>query len=116
MSHEAPTATQVVVDTGIIPAYGAAPAAGLALPGTGDVFIHVKNGGGGSINVTAVTGGTLAGKAVSDEVVAIAAGAEKMIGPFKPQLYNQPSGATHADKVLIEFSGVTTVTYGVFQE
>lgn len=115
MSHTL-LAVQTVTDDGLAPAYGAAPAGGNAVPGDGETFIHVKNGGAGSINVTVVTGGTLMGEPVSDKVLAIGAGAERLIGPFPPVLYNQPTGAAqHAGQVTIDYSGVTSVTVAAFK-
>jgi hypothetical protein len=102
---------QSVVPGGVAPTYAAA--------NNGDVFpadssernfLHVKNGGGGSINATipAQSGsakvpgvGTVA---IPDIVVAVAAGAEKMIGPVG-QAYINASG-----NVTVNYSGVTTVT------
>lgn len=115
MSHTL-LAPQVITDDGIVPSYSAAPAGGTALAGTGDIVLHVKNGGGAPINVTVVTGGTLEGEPVADKVIAVANGAEKMIGPFKPAVFNQPSGAaSHAGQVTIDYSAVTSVTIAAFQ-
>ena len=86
---------------------------GHSIPGDGDTVLHIKNGSGSSINVTIQTGGTFEGEAVADKVVAIAAGAEKLIGRFRPALYNQPAGAD-GGKVLVDFSAVTTVTCAAF--
>lgn len=100
-------ATQEIPDTGLVPAYTAANVDGHSVE-TG-VILHVKNGGAGSINVTAVTGGTLGGKAVADTVVAVPAGGDVMVGDLRPDLYAQPSGAD-AGKVLVDFSAVASVT------
>lgn len=113
-----PLAAQVITDDGIVPAYVAAPGAGAgngsSLAGSGDIVLHVKNGGGSSINVTVITGGTLEGEPVTDKVIAVANGSEKMIGPFKPAVFNQPSG-TDIGKVLVEYSAITSVTVAAFQ-
>lgn len=108
-----PWTVQQIVDEGIVPAYQAAPAVidGLSIPGTGDVFLHVKNGSASPINVTVVTGGTLMGEPVSDKVVAVANASEKMIGPFSPALYNQVADGL----VYVDFSAITTVTVGAFR-
>lgn len=89
--------------------------AGAAAAGGGDEFVNtgkevlqVANGGGGSINVTAATAGTIDGLAIADNVVAVGAGVTKMIGPFDPKLYNDVNG-----KVQVTYSGVTTVTVKV---
>ena len=78
------------------------------------LFLHVKNGGGGSINVTipvvqtavrTPSGGSLT---LSNIVVAVGAGAEKMIGPFPPA-YVDASG-----DVTIQYSGTSSVTAKAF--
>lgn len=102
-------AVQTVVDEGIIPAYSAANVEGHYVDNDGDVILHIKNGGGAPINVTIQTGGTLMGEPVADKVVAITNGGEKLIGPFPPALYNQPSGAD-AGRIYVDFSAVTSVT------
>jgi hypothetical protein len=68
-------------------------------------FIHVKNGSGGTLTVTIQTSVTLDGLAVSDLTVTIANGAEKMIGPFPLQYYNQTDGS-----VYVDWSTITSVT------
>lgn len=102
--------SQPVVDEGIVPAYTAANVDGHTIDGGGDVILHVKNGSAASINVTIQTAATQDGLAVAEQVVAIAAGAEKFIGPFNPSTYDRASGATDAGKVYVDFSAVTTVT------
>lgn len=115
MSHTL-LAPQVINDDGIVPAYVAAPAGGTALAGTGDIVLHVKNGGVSPINVTIVTGGTLEGEPVADKVIAVANGSEKLFGPFRPTVFNQPTGApSHANQVTIDYSAVTSVTIAAFQ-
>lgn len=107
---------QSIAAAGLIPAYAAVNAADKALQPTDQrLFLHVKNGGGGSINVTipaqqaAVdhpSGGRIT---LPDIVVAVGNGAEKMIGPFPP-------GYVDADGyVNFEYSGTTSVTAGVFR-
>ncbi len=110
---------QEITSAGIVPSYVAAPGAGAgngsAIPGTGDVFIHVKNGGASPIDVTVITGGTLEGEPVADKVIAVANASEKMIGPFRPTAFNQPTGApTNAGQVLVEYSAITSVTVAAF--
>jgi hypothetical protein len=96
---------QVIARTGTIPTYAAATATdGHKFANDGNTFLHVKNGGGSSINVTIQTPGTVDGLTVSDLVVAVAAGAEKMIGPFPPGIYNQ------SGEVYVDWSAVTSVT------
>lgn len=69
----------------------------------GNTTLIVKNGGGSSINVTLNYAADKYGR-TGTKVVAVAAGAEKIIGPFVPELYNQDG------KVQFDLSGATTVT------
>lgn len=77
-----------------------------------DVFYMVNNGGGGSINVTVklrtgVTTKLVSGtgvQALADWVIAVAAGARRLIGPF-PDDYIQADNS-----VTVEHSGTTSVT------
>ena len=77
-------------------------------------FLHVKNGSGGSINVTITAVKTSARVqgvgvvTVDDLVVAVPAGEERMIGPFT-EAYMDTDG-----DVTIGYSGTTSVTAGVF--
>lgn len=104
-------AEQNIVDTGLIPAYTAANVAGHSCsPGT---FLHVKNGSGASINVTVQTGKEVEARAVADDVIAIAAGAEKMIALTDTDLLARPA-APDRGKVYVDFSAVTTVTCALF--
>jgi hypothetical protein len=71
-----------------------------------DVFLHVKNGGGGSITVTvdSVTPCNQGGD--HDLAVAVPAAQERMIGPLPASRFaNATTGL-----VNITYSGVTTVT------
>lgn len=95
---------QTIVKTGIVPSYAAANVDGNSFANDGNTFHHVKNGSGSSINVTYQTPGTVDDLAVTDRVVAVAAGAEKMIGPFPPGIYNQ------SGEVYVDYSAVTTIT------
>lgn len=99
---------QTLSRDGIDPSYEAANADGEEVANSGRMFIHVQNGGGGSITVTIQTPGTVDGLAVADREVSIGAGNDKMIGPFPPATYNQDPGET--DTVYVDFSGVSSVT------
>lgn len=77
----------------------------------GRVVLLVENGGGGSINVTLTAqqtsrpgDGTFPAQTVADQVVAVAAGASKVIGPI-PAAFVNASG-----QVAISYSGVSSVT------
>lgn len=88
-----------------------ANADGHTIPGDGDVILYVANGSGGSINVTIVTPGTQDGQAISDRVVAVGAGATKLIGPFPPRTYTDEADGL----VDVDFSSVSSVTVQAFQ-
>lgn len=104
-------ATQSVPLAGVVPSYSAAAGGGDTFLPSNNTFIHVKNGSGGSITVTIVTPGTVSGQAVADVAVAIAAGAEKMIGPLPGSLFARASDG-RAD---LTYSGVTSLTLAVLE-
>jgi hypothetical protein len=87
-----------------------------AAPGTGSgngfeitydddhrTFVHVKNGGGGTIVVTLPTPGTDDGLAISDRTVSITTGKEYFI-PLRRN-YKQSDDTVH-----VEFDVITSVT------
>jgi len=96
---------QEVARTGLAPTYGAAAGGGDAIPNDGRTMLHIKNGGGASINLTVVTQATVLGNAVADDVIAVPNGQERMVGPFPPGVYNDVN-----QLVQLTYSGVTTVT------
>lgn len=71
----------------------------------GNTFIEVLNGGGASINVTITPVRTVDGQTPAAKVIAVAAAARAMIGPFAPADYNDANGL-----VTFVCSAVTTVT------
>lgn len=76
--------------------------------------LHVKNGSGGSINVTLPTPATANGLAVADRVVAVAAGAHSVIGLGAASgagIYAQVDGSVHVD-----YSSATSVTVAVIDQ
>lgn len=102
-----------VVETGTTLSATSANADGHSLVNTAranQLFLYVNNGGGSSINVTIQTPGTVRGLAIADQVVAVGAGAIKLIGPFDPSFYNQAAGT-----VYVDFSSVTSVTVAAFK-
>lgn len=98
--------TQTVVPGGTTPTYQAAAAGGDTVAPGKDVFLHVKNGGGGSINVTVDSVTPCNYGSDHDLVVAVPAGSERMIGPLPPERYANASTGL----VNVTYSGVTTVT------
>lgn len=98
---------QSISRAGVVPSYAAAAGGGDSFRPDTHTFLHAKNGSGGSITVTVVTPNTdPIGNAVADLAIPIAAGAEKMIGPFPAPYFANPSTG-NAD---ITYSGVTSLT------
>lgn len=91
---------------GTDPALAAASAGGDKVPPNDRGALLVRNGSAASINVTvAVPGNTKYGQAQPDVVVAVPAGADRMVGPFPADLADPIDGL-----VTITYSAVTTVT------
>lgn len=103
--------TQKIVGTGLAPSMTAPTVDGDVID-SGAVAVMVTNGSGGSINVTAQTPQTVAGLAVAEQVVAVAAGATKLIGPFPKGTYGRPSGADEG-RVYIDYSSQASITRAV---
>jgi hypothetical protein len=102
------TATPVT-RAGVALAGSAATAAtGDAFANTGTEFLVVKNGGASPINATIKFRGLTDGLAVTDRLVAVAAGATEIIGPFPKGAYNDGTG-----KVTVICDVVTSVTVQV---
>lgn len=75
----------------------------------GKILVAIKNGSGASINATFVAtkvvndgGGNLS---LGNRVVAVAAGATLVIGPFPTEVFNDS-----AQEVTLQISAITTVT------
>lgn len=102
-------AAQRITRAGVVPTYGAA-AAGDTVPVGDNVFLHVKNGSGGSVTLTVAAVGGEGGLALQDLAVAIPVG-EKVIGPISDELFkNTTDGKAH-----LTWSSTTTVTFAVLQ-
>lgn len=106
---------QNIAAAGLKPAYTAVNASDTAILNQAQRnFLHVKNGGGSPINVTITAVKTSARVqgvgvvTVSDRVVAVPAGEERMIGPIT-EAYLDTDG-----EVTIGYSGTTSVTAGMF--
>lgn len=108
-------AAQQIAAAGIVPAYAAANVDGHSFPNDGNTILHVKNGSAASINVTLQTPQQKSGLDVAENIVAIAAGSEKMIGRLTPETYNRPSGAVDPSTVYVDFSAVATVTVALLE-
>lgn len=102
--------TQNISRTGITPTYAAVAASDTFTPGN-NVFIHVKNGGGSPDTcVIQVLTGDPPGLTISDTSVSVTNGQERMIGPFPPQFFADPTTGL----ATVTHSFTTTVTIGVF--
>lgn len=69
---------------------------------SGDEFLEVANAAGAARVVTIVTPRTVEGLAVAERTATIPASTTRKIGPFDPQVYNQPSGADRG-KVYVNY-------------
>jgi hypothetical protein len=106
----------VPVLAGVVPTAAAASAGGdqVANP-KGKTYLRVINGGGSSINVTVAaqsttrpSDGTFPSMTLSSQVVAVANGTTKVIGPIPPAFVDG-NGNTQ-----ITYSAVTSVTVEAF--
>jgi hypothetical protein len=124
MARGTPTTQVSDPRTGAVVALTAAPADGdIVAAATGDLaaggptyYARVANGSGGSINVTLVNPQTLYGDDVADRVVAVAAGVTRDIplpASFRQDLGTMDVGIDVGNKILINYSSVTTVTRGI---
>ena len=104
---------QRVTLAGLNASMGAAVADGDIIP-AGNVMLRVTNGGGSPITVTAVTPGTVAGLAIADATLTVPAAGTRDWGPFPTSVFAQPADAVDGPgKVLINYSGITSVTRAV---
>jgi hypothetical protein len=103
--------TQSITRTGVTPTYAAASAGGDTFTPDENTVIHCKNGSGGSITLSILTPGHYhLGLSLAWAQVSIPAGQERMIGPFNPQFFADPSDGLGD----IAYSAATSVTIGVF--
>lgn len=108
---------QVITDLGLTPAYTAVSASDtFVIPQSEDRhFLHVKNSGGVSLDVTITavkTSVKVAGAGtlpISDKVITIPAGQELVIGPF-PEAFIASTGI-----VTVDYSVTASVLAGVFK-
>ena len=106
-------ALQTILRTGLNePTFSAANADGHDVANSGRMFLYVKNADASPMNVTITTPGNVDNLAITDQVVAVAAGEEEVIGPFPPAIYNADPGTDDTIEVL--FSSVTSLTIAAF--
>lgn len=101
---------QVAVRAGVTMTTASAAGGGDQFANTGREILYYKNASGGSITLTLAPAGVPGGLSLATYTVAIAAGAEKLIGPFDTSLFNNSSGF-----VTMTYSGVTSLTVAVIQ-
>jgi len=86
----------------------AAAVAGDQFLNDGRQLLYVKNVNASSRTITVATGGTILGLAIDNVAFAVAQNAEKIVGPFNPQYFNDSSGY-----VQVTYSAETDVTVAV---
>ena len=103
--------TQNVSRTGITPTYAAVSASDTFTPDA-QTYVHIKNAGGSPDSVVfTVAQGDPPGLTIADVTVSVTNGQERMIGPFPPQFFADPTtGVT-----TMTNSFTTSVTIGVFK-
>lgn len=97
-----------VTRSGVADTLVAADSEGDSFPNTGREWLEISNGGGApvTLNIAGVVDGQTVAALRS---YSIAAGARRKIGPFPTSLYNDTN-----DRVALSYSGVSSVTVGVF--
>jgi hypothetical protein len=94
----------------------AATADGYQVPNTsGLLFLDVNNASGVSVDVTLPVPITVDGLAVSSRVVAVPAGARRLIGGITPDVFNRPAGDADVGDVFIDVAPFASVTVGAFR-
>lgn len=93
-------------------AMAAANADGFSFMNDGDkrTFMMCKNSSGAPITLTIQTAATRDSLAVADRTISVAAGARVIRGGLNAALYNRPDGT-----IYVDFSAVTSVTFGVYK-
>lgn len=82
---------------------------GMVFPNDGSTELHVVNGSGSAVTVTAVSIPCSHGRS-GDLAFSVAAGAKAVLGPFDPHLFNQSGGV--GGNVNVNFSASASVTVG----
>lgn len=105
--------TQTVSRAGITPTYAAVAASDVFTPDA-TTFLHIKNGGGSpdAVSVSVLQGNPpAAGLTISPVTISVTNGQERMIGPFPPYFFADPTTGL----ATVTHSFITTVTVGVFK-
>ncbi|BCJ86452.1 hypothetical protein [Effusibacillus dendaii] len=101
---------QDITASGITPSYTAAAAAGDSFANDGQTMLHVKNGDTAAHTVTIKSARQCNQGFTHDLTVSVAAGSDKMIGPFSRDRFNDDNG-----RVQITYDAVTGMTVAVLQ-
>jgi hypothetical protein len=104
-------ATQSVGYAGVTPSLAAAAGGGDTFTPAPNLFLEVNNAGGGSITVTVVTPQTSRGQAIADLSVSVTNGQRRFIRISPAEFFADATTGLGN----ITYSGVTSVTVGVFQ-
>ena len=78
-------------------------------PNSGRELVLVKKGAA-AVNVTVETGATFDGLALAERTVAVAANTDRVLGPFKPGIYNDSDG-----KVALQFDAAAAISVAVIR-
>jgi|TARA_R100001594_G_C4028421_1_gene260758 hypothetical protein len=102
---------QQITEAGGAATYVAANAGGDTADNNGNLFLHIKNGGGSEITVTitaqttSVESGAYGELTKANASVAVAGSGEAFIGGFAPAAFNDGDS-----EIAITYSAVTSVT------
>jgi len=105
----APLTVTKISRAGVVLGDVAATADGNTFQNTGYEFQYIQTSGTGTTLTIAVQA-TLDGQAVANKTVTLASTAEKLVGPFPTDKYNDANG-----NVVLTYSSVTGVTASVMQ-
>lgn len=104
--------TQTITRDGLVAAYTAPTVDGDAV-GVGRVMLHVKNANAAACTVTIESPLVVEGLDVEDQVVIVAAGSERFIGPLPERVFARPVGQADAGKAYVNYSIQASVTRAV---
>lgn len=83
---------------------------GDSFPNTGSQFVVITNGSGAPITLSEVIQAAIDGQTPSPRTVSLAAGKTYILGPYPIATYNDGNA-----RMNFTYSGVTSLTIGVFQ-
>jgi hypothetical protein len=86
---------QTILNTGILPTYAAAAAAGDSFVNNGRTFLHVKNANGGTARTVTINSLVNCSQGFDhDLTISVTASSEKMIGPFEMSRFNNTASSS----------------------